>query len=114
MSIFGDIAKSAGSVVKGLPLSGQMLSGLNAIPMSDQRKAFIAVMVATAAGVGQKPNFNLEVEINDLWIRLGSLRQANSDTFGGVNKGIGGMLTPLIDMQTQLNGAMQALVKNMK
>ena len=113
MSIFGDIAKSAGSIVKGLPLSGPMLSSLNSIPMTDQRQAFIAVLVATAAGVGQKPNFNLEVEINDLWIRLGNLRQANSGPFGASGR-LGGMLAPLTEMQSQLNGAMQALIKNMK
>jgi hypothetical protein len=44
----------------------------------DQRKAFIAVLLATSASVAQKPNFNIELELNDLWTRLSLLRAESS------------------------------------
>ena len=48
---------------------GDMLDGPN------QRNAFSALLVATAAAAQKKPNFNLELEINDLLVHLDGLRR---------------------------------------
>ena len=63
---------------------GDMLDGPN------QRNAFSALLVATAAAAQKKPNFNLELEINDLLVHLDALRRQ-------------GMASQLPGMLTQLN-----------
>jgi hypothetical protein len=57
----------------------------------DQRKTFIAMLAATAASVAQKPNFNLEVELNDLWTRLTVLRGDGGGPHGGMAKVLEGV-----------------------
>ena len=54
---------------------GDMLDGPN------QRNAFSALLVATAAAAQKKPNFNLELEINDLLVHLDALRRQRPSTF---------------------------------
>jgi hypothetical protein len=99
-----------GKIFKGLNLPGglgQALMGDGSV--KDQRAAFTAVLVATAAHVSQKPNFNLELEINDLWVRLGNLRQEQP-------KGIAAMVNNALDpgVFQGLNKALEGLLKNLK
>lgn len=74
----------------------------------DNRAAFIAALTATAANASKKPNFNLELEINDLWTRLGNLRDASP---GG---GFSGAVNQLQDVQQSLFKTLEALSKNVK
>jgi hypothetical protein len=98
--MFGNLSKILGNV--NLPGGiGQVISGASAV---DQRQAFIAVLLATAASAGQKQNFNLEVEINDLWTRLGNLRTQSSAP------GVGALLTKALSGVSELNnGILRAL-----
>jgi len=103
--MFGGLGKLMG----GAMLSPAMLEALGKVPVADSRKAFIAVLVATAANAGSKPNFNLDLEMNDLWTRLQNLKSA-SPSGGGMATIMGSALIPL---QTMLDGAMKAMINNM-
>ncbi len=77
---------SIAAALKNLNLGPDMARVLQRVfETRDQRKAFIAVLLATSASVAQKPNFNIEVELNDLWTRLSVLR---SETGGSPMAGI--------------------------
>ena len=107
-----------GKILKGLQLSPVMQQSLGTIADSgDQRAAFNAVLLATAANVDKKPNFNLELEINDLFIRLGNLRSMSSgpaSAFQGsmqTSKQIFGALNTL---SANLDTAIQSIVKSLR
>ena len=74
--MFGNIAKAVSGIVGKMSLPGGVLSSLmrGLTGEVDQRQAFVSVLLATAAHVNQKKNFNLELEINDLWTHLTVLR----------------------------------------
>lgn len=63
----------------------------------DDRAAFNAILLATVEHVSKKPNFNVQLEMNDLWIKLTNLRDdigkapagSPSGGFGG-SAGLGG------------------------
>jgi hypothetical protein len=101
-----------GGLFKGLNLPGLTKGLMGDGSVKDPRAAFAAILVATAADVGKKPNFNLELEINDLWTRLGNLRQQQQ-------KGIGGALSAMTKQMESgifqgLDKALEGLLKNMK
>lgn len=96
----GAISNVSKNALKGLNLSATMGQAVQALAVSgDQRAQFNAILMATVATVTKKPNFNLELEINDLWIRLGNLRTT-------------GAATPHPSM-VQLSAAMQAMLGNL-
>ncbi|WP_309643999.1 hypothetical protein [Phenylobacterium sp.] len=98
-----------GKLMGGALLSPAILEALGKVPMADSRKAFIAVLVATASSAGSKPNFNLELEMNDLWTRLQNLKTAAGPSSGGVGGIMAGALGPL---QNMLGGALKAITDN--
>ena len=101
---------SIGKILKGLNLPpGVMQAAMGDGSVKDQRAAFTAILVATASNAAQKPNFNLEVEINDLWTRLGNLRQEKP-------KGIGAIMNKALDPRIfqGLNKSLEGILKNMK
>lgn len=113
MSMFGSVAKSAGHILKGLQIGPAMAQSLAAVPLTDQRQAFIAIMIATASHAGAKPNFNLELEINDLWTRLNNLKAESQASDAGTG------LAPLMkslgafqQINAHLGQAVNALVRN--
>ena len=65
LNVPGGIASKLGAILEG----------------GDQRDAFNGILLATVAHVNNKSNFNLELEINELLIRVGNLRGASS---GGI------------------------------
>jgi hypothetical protein len=80
----------------------------------DQRQAFTAVLLATVAHVNEKPNFNLELEINDLWIHMSVLRNAEqtSSGVGGLLKDMAGTVSGMLNnaLKMQFNeGVMKSL-----
>jgi hypothetical protein len=107
----GGIGKSIGVVTKGLNVSPIMQSAFGSIAdAGDQRAAFNAIMLATAANALKKPNFNLEVEINDLNVRLGNLRGMSS------GQGLGGLAQQLGNATSilgSLDSAMKGIVNNL-
>ncbi|MCC6242916.1 MAG: hypothetical protein IT353_08745 [Gemmatimonadaceae bacterium] len=103
----GSIKTSLASATKGLNVSPIMQAAMGMIADSgDQRAAFNAILLATSATVANKPNFNLELEINDLWIRLGNLR--NMAPAGG---GLPKAASPLSSIGPALESVMQAMAK---
>ena len=82
--MFGNIATTVLGITRKMQLPGGVLSsltrGLNG--EIDQRQAFVTVLLAAAAHVNQKKNFNLELEINDLWTHMTVLR--NQQPTGGL------------------------------
>lgn len=115
----GSISANLASVTKGMQLTPIMQQALSQIAQSgDQRAAFNAILLATAANVTKKPNFNLELEINDLWIRLGNLRSAQPAGVGGVFANLG-KTAALVNMNIgavlgDLESAVLNLAKNVK
>lgn len=114
----GEIGKTVASVVGSLNLPGGMLSALGQISVADQQKAFIAVLTATSANAAGKQSFNLETEINDLWVRLNNLKQAGSPSgsladLQGVMSSQGAAMNILSGVSTQLSNVLQSLIKNM-
>jgi hypothetical protein len=107
MSFMGNIAKTVGGIVGKMNLPagiGGILSQAVGKPM-DQRQAFTSVLLATVAHVNEKPNFNLELEINDLWIHLSVLRNAQQSSGSG---GLGGILS---GVGNSVSGLANAIVK---
>ncbi len=94
------------------PEIGRMLSGM--LQGSDQRQAFTALLLATVTNVQKKPNFNLELEINDLLVHLDALRSqqgagglgaAMQQAMGNLNMNmtiLDGMLRTMNDMQQNM------------
>lgn len=83
------------AALKNLNLGPDMARVLQRVfETRDQRKAFIAVLLATSASVAQKPNFNIEVELNDLWTRLSVLRpESGASPMAGVAQALQGVST---------------------
>jgi hypothetical protein len=102
MGMGGAIGKIGGT----LNLPGGIASKLSAILQGgDERDAFNGILLATVAHVNNKPNFNLELEINELLIRLGNLRGASSEGIGGALSQVARGLSENIDK------AMGSLIK---
>ena len=111
----GGVSNSVSSVMRGMDISSAMQAALHGIAESgDQRAAFNGILLASAANVMKKPNFNLEVEINDLMIRLGNLRGMQSQSPMGALGSPAGVLGNLFSILGSLDSAAQALVKNVK
>ncbi len=110
----GHIGASLASATKGLNnISPIMQQALSQIAQSgDQRAAFNAILLATAANATKKPNFNLEVEINDLWIRLGNLRSTAPIPTGGAFAQVGQVTAQLSSILSQAVGNIDAAVVN--
>ena len=103
----GGVSKSIDAVTRGLNLSPIMQQAAGAIANSgDQRAAFNAILLATTASVERKPNFNLEVEINDLNVRLGNLRGMSSAASAS------SMRKPLKQFSTQILGTLDAAIRS--
>lgn len=82
--------------------------------LTDPRLQFNAVLAATIANANKKPNFNLELEINDLWTRLGNLRQAQQPA--GRMPGMGQMsqLSNMLgNIQQEVSNLSLAIIKNL-
>ena len=98
-----------GALSKLTSLTGPQMSALQQAVVSDQRKAYVAVLMAAAAGATKKPNFKIELEMNDLWTSLSVLKlsnpvgaapmagigQALQGAFGGITKVLDDILKPL-------------------
>jgi hypothetical protein len=67
--------------------SGLELLFARILQQGNQRAIFKATLLATVARVSKKPNFNLELEINDLFIKLGNLRGMNTPDGSNSNTG---------------------------
>ncbi|MEO6340786.1 MAG: hypothetical protein ABIO39_12145 [Caulobacteraceae bacterium] len=94
--MFGGIAKTVSLAIGKMQLPGMVSSALSRGLTGEvnQRQAFVALLLATAAHVNEKKNFNLELEINDLWVHMGSMRsqQQASGGMGGMVQGLHGVL----------------------
>lgn len=104
--VVGSIGKAVGSTAKmgGLTPSPQLGAAMgDVIGKSGGRGLFCALLLATVEHVHKKPHFNLELEINDLMIRLGGLRQMSE---GAASSGVGA--------QAQLNQISATLAATMR
>jgi len=85
------VSKAIGNMQLPVGVLGALTRGLTG--SIDQRQAFTSVLLATVAHVNQKKNFNLELEINDLWIRLSNLRQADTGSpLGNIMTGVSNLI----------------------
>ena len=110
----GGVAGTVAQVTRGMHLSPAIQAALQNIAKSgDQRAAFNGILLASAANVAKKPHFNLELKINDLFVRLGNLRGMQAPGMAALSAGMAGSLTNISSSLTSLDGAMQALVKNL-
>lgn len=107
-------------IVQSMNLPGGIASALAGIlGGGDQRRQFIAVLLATAAHIENKPNFNYELEMNDLWIRLGNLRGQSSGggALGQLGQAMGQMTNQIkmsSEIMSKLSETMRAVVNNVK
>jgi hypothetical protein len=106
-------------IVQSMNLPGGIASALAGIlGGGDQRRQFIAVLLATAAHIENKPNFNYELEMNDLWIRLGNLRgQSSGGALGQVVQAMGQLSSQTkvsSEIMSKLSETMRAVVSNVK
>ena len=98
------IGNTAGGIVNDLGFGGIGSIGVTlekVLQGGDQRAAFNAILLATVAHGSKKPSFNLEVEINDLMVRLGNLRGLSSvsgalGNVGALYQGIDSLINSLI------------------
>ncbi len=94
--MFGDIAKTISGIVGKMTLPGGVMGAMSRALSGgvDQRQAFVSLLLATATHANHKPNFNLELEINDLWTHLSVLKdqQSSGGGIGGVLQGVTGGL----------------------
>ena len=105
------VSNAAGPVMKGLDVSPIIQQAMGQIAQSgDQRAAFKAILLATAASVAKKPSFNLELEMNDLYIRLGNLRGAAQSA--GMGGGPFGAIGQQMSQMTQMTNHMSAMLGN--
>lgn len=102
-------------ILKGLSLPEQINAALRGLlGASDQRQAFVALMLATATNVQNKPNFNLELEINDLWTRLGALRNGSAGGMAGAMGQASQLMNAMSHQQKALNDAMMQVIRNIR
>ena len=88
---------------------GHMLKNL---AVQDQRHAYVAALTAAAASASQKPNFNIEVEINDLWIALTNIKDAGrTQPLSGALSGPGALLSGI---GIQLDRTLGQLLQNVQ
>jgi hypothetical protein len=115
--MFGGLNKVVAQAVgrMGLPSGiGGIISRALGQPI-DQRQAFASILLATVAHVNQKPNFNLELEINDLWIHLTALKSAQSSSsvmssaISGLGGSVGGMAQGVLKNMTLNENILKAL-----
>ena len=98
--------------IKGMNLPGlspTIMGKLEASP--DPRVQFNALLLTTVAHVSQKPNFNLELEINDLWTRLGSLRQEQAAT-KAPGTALSAAMGSLGEINQQLGKVLETMLKS--
>ena len=98
----GGVTGNIGGAVKGLGLGNIGVSLEKVLQGRDQRAAFNAILLATVAHGSKKPNFSLELEINDLMVRLGNLRSMSSVS------GVFGNLGVLLQ---DVDSSMKSLIK---
>lgn len=107
--------KPAATVTRGMNLSPAIQAALDSIAESgDQRAAFNAILLASVTNVAKKPHFNLELEINDLFVRLGNLRGMGAAPGTNPLKGIGAALGNISSMLGPVESALQALARDTK
>lgn len=99
------------------PEIGRMIGGMLQGP--DPRQAFTALLLATVTNVQKKPNFNLELEINDLLVHLDALRsQQGAGGVGAVmqqmTSNLNMNLTILDGMLRTMNDMQQSTIRNMR
>lgn len=56
------------------------------------RQAYIAALTEAAARAAGKPHFNIDLEMNDLWIVLGNIKAKKSQSLG-----VGTMATQVLN-----------------
>lgn len=99
-------------VLKGMNLPGMspgVMNRLEAAP--DPRVQFNALLLTTVSHVSQKPNFNLDLEINDLWTRLSVLKQeqAMAKAPGATLSSVAGAVG---EINQQLGKVLEAMLKS--
>lgn len=98
------VNQSVSGVIGNMNLSPGITSALGELALTaGQREKFNAILLATVDHVSKKQNFNLELEINDLLVRLGNLRTAGAAPSGlpAVLPNMGGILSPAIEKMIQ-------------
>lgn len=76
ITMYGGSGMQSAQMLERLGLTGDLSQKIGEmVDGPNQRNAFSALLVATAAAAQKKPNFNLELEINDLLVHLGALRR---------------------------------------
>ena len=103
--------KGVARALKGMNLPPGVLQNLAAggAPAPDPRAEFNAVLLATVSHVNKKPNFNFELELNDLWTRLGVLKQEQA---ADAPLGLARMFGAFKDLDGQLGPLMTQLLKS--
>ena len=100
--------------LKGMNLPGMsptVMSRLEAAP--DPRVQFNALLLTTVSHVSQKPNFNLELEINDLWTRLGVLKQEQAAAKApGGGAALSSVMGSLGEINQQLTKVLESMLKS--
>ena len=100
------------------PLLEKALVG--AVLKQDTGAAFNAILLATVDRVNTKPTFNLEVEINDLLVKLGNLRDpampamGPSSASGEVSGKVAATLKALTDALTAQGASARAAASNLR
>ena len=98
MGFLGNIGKQLGGSITRILTGPQMDAFQNAL-VTDHRKAFVTILMAAAADASKKPNFNLELEMNDLWTSLTVLKQskpAGLPNLSGMLGSLGGTASGLV------------------
>ncbi len=102
-----------GKVFQGLNLPAtisSILTGVGGGPSpAAQRTAFVQLLTAYARHAAAKTGpFNLELEINDLWVRLTNLKAANAGGQAGALQ-----MQQQMGQLTQVMGLMSTMVKDL-
>lgn len=100
------------------PLLEKVLVG--AALKQDTGAAFNAILLATVDRVNGKPNFNLELEINDLLVKLGNLRDpampavGPSGASGEISGKVQATMKSIADMLASQGAVLKAAASNVR
>jgi hypothetical protein len=108
--MMGGILSGVGKALQGMKLPGGLMQRITSGQINpDPRAQFNAVLLATVAHINEKPNFNFELEMNDLWTRLGNLRQEQG---AAQQRQISSGLSTLANLSPQLGQLVEQMLKS--
>lgn len=73
-----DVVKSLEQAFGGVAGGGPAAAGPGAIPGAVEKLMYLSVLRAAIQKASETKNFNLETQMNDLWVKLSQVRQHKS------------------------------------